>query len=184
MSIFWGYFWFPIAAGIVVGIIVGMIAVRVRIERVRERPHEPDFIPVTKRRRWIALAGGVAASIILAVSWHGPLGAGDRLSTEIETTARNVLDYYEMTQINAQLHHGPLTRRLVLSGKADDFQTSELVRIMGQISGVSSVHWTEQNAGVPLIVEGSAVALLGFLLGMLIAYLRERRRRYNAYWNW
>jgi hypothetical protein len=27
-------------------------------------------------------------------------------------------------------------------------------------------------------------SLLGFLLGLLLAYLVELRRRYNAQWNW
>jgi hypothetical protein len=35
-----------------------------------------------------------------------------------------------------------------------------------------------------LIVEAVAVSLLGFLLGLLVAYVAERRRRYNAQWNW
>jgi hypothetical protein len=35
-----------------------------------------------------------------------------------------------------------------------------------------------------LIVEGMAVALLGFLFGLLVAYLVELRRRYNSQWNW
>jgi hypothetical protein len=37
---------------------------------------------------------------------------------------------------------------------------------------------------VPLIAEGAAVAVLGFLLGLLLAYLVELRRRYNAQYNW
>jgi uncharacterized integral membrane protein len=184
MNTFWSYFWLPLGAGLVIGIIAGMIAVRVKIVRVRERPHEPDLVPVPKHRRIIALAGGVAASIGLAALWHGPLGAADRLSNEVERIAHKVLDDFEMTQITAHLHHGPLTRRLVLSGKADDFQASELVRIRGGISGVSSARWTERHPGPPLIAEGMAAAVLGFLLGLLIAYLRELRRRYNAQWNW
>jgi hypothetical protein len=28
------------------------------------------------------------------------------------------------------------------------------------------------------------VAVLGFLFGLLVAYLVELRRRYNAQWNW
>lgn len=184
MNAFWTYFWPPFAAGLLLGVIAGMVAWRVRIVRHRERPHEPDLVHVSRRTRSMALGGGAAISIGLAVLWHGPLGAADRLSSEVELGARHTLDAWEMTQITAHLHHGPLTRRLVLSGKADDFQTSELMRIMGEIPGVSSARWTERNPGPPLIAEGAAVALLGFLLGLLIAYLRELRRRYNAQWNW
>jgi hypothetical protein len=35
-----------------------------------------------------------------------------------------------------------------------------------------------------LILEGTAVAIVGFLLGLVLAYLVELRRRYNAQWNW
>jgi ABC-type xylose transport system permease subunit len=89
-----------------------------------------------------------------------------------------------MTRVQAHLHRGPLTRRVLLSGPADDFQRSELVRIIGSLPGVSSVRWSASDGGVPLIVEGTAAALLGFLLGLLLAYLIELRRRYNAQWKW
>jgi hypothetical protein len=35
-----------------------------------------------------------------------------------------------------------------------------------------------------LIAEGGIAAILGFLLGLLVAYLMELRRRFNAQWNW
>jgi len=184
LNALWAYFWLPLAAGILCGLVAGMVACRVKIVRHASRPHEPDLVHVPARRRNLALAGGAAAAVALAALWHGPLGAADRLSSAVELSARQMLDYYEMTEISAHLHHGPLTRRLVLSGKADDFQTSELVQIMSRLSGVSSARWTENDPGPPLIAEGVAVALVGFLLGLLIAYLRELRRRYNAQWNW
>jgi hypothetical protein len=89
-----------------------------------------------------------------------------------------------MYQINARLHRGPLTRRLILAGPADDFQSSELVRIMGAVPGVSGARWSEKASGPPLAVEGAAIAVLAFLLGLLLAYLVELRRRFNAQWNW
>jgi hypothetical protein len=48
---------------------------------------------------------------------------------------------------------------------------------------VESTSWSG-GTGVPLILEGALDAVLGFLLGLLVAYLRELRRRYNANWNW
>jgi hypothetical protein len=89
-----------------------------------------------------------------------------------------------MVKVTAHLHRGPLTRRLILAGPADDFQRSELVRITGAIPGFGSVRWSEKGGGPPLILEGAAVAVLGFLFGLLLAYLVELRRRYNAQWNW
>ena len=132
----------------------------------------------------MALLIGVASVIALAGLWHGPFGAADRFSTRVERSAREKLDYYEMTQLTGHLHHGPLTRTLILAGPADDFQTSELVRIMGALPGVSSVRWTASGGGLPLIVEGEIAAVLGFLFGLLLAYLLELRRRYNAQWTW
>ena len=31
---------------------------------------------------------------------------------------------------------------------------------------------------------GAGIALLGFLFGLLLAYLGELHRRHNAQWNW
>ena len=86
--------------------------------------------------------------------------------------------------MTARLHHGPLTRRLILAGPADEFQRSELVQIMGSLPGVSSARWSAEGGGPPLILEGIAIAVLGFLSGLLLAYLVELRRRYNMQWNW
>jgi len=136
-----------------------------------------------RSRRNLALALGTVSSIALAALWHGPMGAADRFSAAVEREAQNALVYYEITEVKAHLHHGPLTRRVMLSGPADDFQRSELARHMGEVPGVASATWSN-GGGIPLIVEGAAVAILGFLLGLLVAYLVELRRRYNAQWNW
>ena len=91
---------------------------------------------------------------------------------------------YEMPKIEAHLHRAPLTRQLVLSGKADDFQTSELARLLSQLPGVTTAQWSESAPGRPLILEGSAAAVIGYIVGCLLAYLFELRRRYNRQWNW
>ena len=166
MSAFWSYFWPALGCGLLFGVIAGAFGFRPRA-----------------RRTLFMVCGGVAA-VAAAALWHGPLGAADRFTAEVQRTARQTLDYYEMTQVQANLHHGPLTRRLVLSGPADDFQSSELVRIMSELPGVSIATWSNKESGVPLIVEGAAMAMLGFLIGLLLAYLVELRRRYNAQWNW
>ena len=166
MSALWAYFWPAFGAGIAVGIIAGAIAFRRR------------------RMRYVSLAIGVVGTIALAALWHGPLGGADRFSAEVERGLQKTLVYYDMTQVTAHLHHGPLTRRVSLSGQADDFQRSELARLMDDVPGVSDTAWSANDGGLPLIVEGSLVAVLGFLFGLLVAYLIELRRRYNAQWNW
>ena len=91
-------------------------------------------------RRTILLAG-FAATIGFTALWHGPLGAGERLAAMSESSARRTLDYYELPLIQAKMQRGPLSRRLVLSGPADDFQRSELVRILDETPGVLEVRW-------------------------------------------
>ena len=166
MNAFWAYFWPPFGAGLAVGIIAGDFAFR--------RP----------ATRYLSLAIGVLATLALVALWHGPAGAADRFSAEVERGIHQTIVYWEIPQVSGHLHHDPLTRRAMLSGPADDFQRRELVIVMDQVPGVESASWSLDGGGTPLIVEGAAVALLGFLFGLLVAYLRELRRRYNAEWKW
>lgn len=163
MTVFWAYFWPVVAAGLLLGVVMGLAAFR--------------------RRRMFLIAIGAALALGATALWHGPLGAADRLAGEVDRTARAVLVDWEMGQVQANLARGPLTRRLMLSGPADDFQRRELVRIMRTIPGVSSATWSN-NRGLPLIVEAALAALVGFLVGLLLAYVAELRRRHNAQWKW
>lgn len=92
------------------------------------------------KRRIIVLLG-LSAVLGFTALWHGPLGAGERLAQQSEAIARRTLDYYELPMIQAKMERGPLTRRLILSGPADDFQRAELVRIMDKVPGVLEVRW-------------------------------------------
>ena len=91
-----------------------------------------------------------------------------------------------MEPVNAVVVRAPLRRSLVLSGPADDFQRSELVRILNDVPGVGEVHWTETSGSfiLPLLAEVELAELISFGLGLLLAYLIELRRRYNAQWSW
>jgi hypothetical protein len=182
MNPLWTYFWPVFAAGLVCGLIAGVVGFRLRI--IRSDGSEPTFVRPPRRRRSFAILGGLAGSIVLAALWHGPLGAANRFTTEVESGARRALNYYEMAKIAPHLHQRPLTRALILSGPADDFQTSELARLLSQLAGVSRAQWTNNSAGAPLIAEAAGVSILGFLFGLLLAYLVELRRRYNAQWTW
>jgi len=166
MNTLWTYFWPIICVGLLAGGLGGLFGFR------------------RKRRRPLIIAALVA--LAAAAAWHGPLGAADRFTTKIERQARQALDHYEMYKVRAHLHRAPLTRQLVFSGPADlnDFQRGELARLFSQLPGVSNVRWTDRGGGVPLIAEAELAAILGFLGGLLIAYLIELRRRYNAQWTW
>lgn len=166
MSTLWAYFWPMLGAGLVIGIVAGAFGFRPR------------------GRRYTALGIGVAATLAAAALWHGPAGGAERFSAEVERGIRKTLAYYEMTEIDAHLQRRPLTRTVVLSGRADEFQRTELGRLVAEVPGVAEASWSKRVRGIPLIAEGAGVALLGFLLGLLVAYLVELRRRYNAQWKW
>jgi hypothetical protein len=91
--------------------------------------------------RTLIFLSGAAATIAASALWHGPLGAGERLATRAEKIARATLDYYEMSAVSARVARHPLSRVIILSGPADDFQRSELLRIMRQVPGVNEVRW-------------------------------------------
>jgi hypothetical protein len=165
MNASWSYFWPPLAAGLVIGAIIGLIAFR-------------------RSKRSLALAVGFAISLALAALWHGPLGAADRFAQIVDRSVRTALVNNEIPEVTGHIHRGPLTRRVLLSGPANDFQRSQLVQIIGSLPGVSRAQWTASPAGLPLILEALALAVLGFLLGLVLAYLVELRRRYNAQWKW
>lgn len=165
MNALWSYFW-PIAAlSLVVGTIAGLIAWR------------------SARRRWTLLAAGAMAMLAAAALWHGPFGGADRLAASAERIARDTLVYYEVPEVRARLQRGPLTRTMLLSGPADDFQRREIARMMSEIPGVSGASWS-RGGRLPLLVEGSVVGLIGFLLGSLLAYAAHLRRRSNSQWRW
>ena len=185
MNTFWDYFWPILGAGLAIGAITGLIGFRSLIVRPRDRV-AGDTLTITHRprRSRISLIAGLAVVLASAALWHGPLGAAERLAATIERQAREALNYYEAPRITAHLHRGPLSRELVFAGPADDFQRSELVRLFGQLPGVHRASWSNKSRWPPLIAEGMAAAVLGFLLGLLVAYVAERRRRYNAQWTW
>lgn len=167
MNAFWAYFWPLFGAGLIVGAIAGSFAYRINPRNWRR----PVLI-------------GIVASLAAAILWHGPLGGADRFANRIDRAANAVLVRYEMTQVHAALHRGPLTRQIILTGPADDFQRSELVRYMNQLPGVESASWSSSGEGIPLILEALAVCLIGFGVGLLLAYLVALRRRHNAQWSW
>jgi hypothetical protein len=55
---------------------------------------------------------------------------------------------------------------------------------MSTLPGVGRATWSPQDRALPLIAEAALTALVGYLLGLLLAYLVALRRRYNAQWKW
>jgi hypothetical protein len=177
MNLFWDLYWPVITAAVVIGVLSGRIAYR-----LPKSGHSPAY----RRKRLVTLVSAGAAILVAALIWHGPVGTGDRFATTVERQTRRVLVDFEMEPVRAVVVRGPLKRSLVLSGPADDFQRSELVRILNDVPGVGEVHWTETRGSfiLPLLAEVELAALISFGLGLLLAYLLELRRRYNAQWSW
>jgi hypothetical protein len=140
------------------------------------------------RRTLIAI--GIAATVAEALLWHGPLGGAERFARNAEAAARATLHSYEMDQIEVRIERGPMKRRLVLSGTADDFQREEIVRIMIVLPGIGGARWSDppqyqtMSWQPPMWLEAIGIALVGFGLGLVLAYLIELRRRANASWRW
>jgi hypothetical protein len=178
MSLLWDLYWPVITASLVIGVIAGAIAFRISGKDINQASN--------RRKRSFALAGGGAAILLLSWAWHAPLGTGDRFARTVERQTRQVLIDFEMEPIHAAVVRGPLRRSLVLAGPADDFQRFELVRILNDVTGVAEVHWTETRGAfvLPMLAEVELAALISFGLGMLLAYLLELRRRFNAQWSW
>jgi hypothetical protein len=68
-------------------------------------------------------------------------GQAKRLAERGRNHCRTTLDYYELPLIQAKCSAVRLSRRLVLSGPADDFQRSELVRILDERRAFFDVRW-------------------------------------------
>ena len=167
MNTFWYYFWPIMAAALVIGAIGGLIGFR--------------------RKKALPFVAAAVLTLGWAALWHGPLGAADRLTRAIEREAGESLNYYELGKtVTAHLHRGPLTRRLILVGGQglNNWQHGETARLFSQVPGVSGATWSNDDAGLPLMLEGALAALLGFLCGLCLAYLLELRRRYNSQWSW
>jgi len=139
--------------------------------------------PLSRGRRWLLVDGALVAAVACSLLWSGPLGGARQFIKRVEGEVHETLVYYEMTQVHARLGRAPLNRQVILEGPADDFQKSELARIIGDLPGVSIATWHYQGAR-PIILEGALASWLGFLLGWLLAYLVEWRRRENAQWSW
>lgn len=131
-------------------------------------------------KRNTALGIGIAATLAAAFLWHGPGGAGERFAGSIDRTMRTTLDHYEMQPVTARLQRGPLTRRLMLDGPADDFQRSEIKRIGLDVPGVSAAHWAGPRSpsfALPMLAEVMLMALACFAIGVVLAYIAALRRR-------
>ena len=171
MELLWTIFW-PMAVGAAaIGAVAGVLFFG-----------RHGVVPTQKRKRLI-LAAGLLLTLLVALLSSGPFGGADRFAATDERRARDTLAYYELAQVQARFERSPLRRRLILSGPADEFQRTELVRILEELPGVSEARWNRKPAflPLPLIVEVSLLASIGYLVGLVLAYVVELRRRSHRY---
>src|SRR4030095_3480913 len=128
MNLLWDLYWPVIVAAAVAGVIAGAIRFR------------------RNKKGRAALAAGLASVIAIAWVWHGPAGAGGRFAAAAEWQTRQVLVDLEIAPVRATVERSPLSRTLVLNGPADDFQRSELVRVLNDVRGIGAVHWVNEPA--------------------------------------
>ena len=57
----------------------------------------------------VALAIGFAATVASALLWHGPGGAADRFASRSDRDVRQMLDYFEMRQVEGRMQRGKVS---------------------------------------------------------------------------
>ena len=130
---------------------------------------------------------GLAAVLTMGWIYHGPLGNGAAYVDGLEAGARRAVASTGLPGISVTLGHDPLSRRATLSGPANDFQREGqgelkgLNDLVGEIEGVSGVHWADEGGGaggIPLLVETLLSLLLPYLVGIGFGWLvfgREKK---------
>lgn len=119
------------------------------------------------------LGVGATATVLVALAWHGPGGAGNRFANGVDSQVRSFLVHYEMPQVNGRMQRSPLARRVVFGGPADDFQRTEIVRIAEEIGGVGEARWNSRRPlfPLPLAIEAVLAALVAFAIGVILAFV-------------
>jgi hypothetical protein len=130
---------------------------------------------------------GLAAALLAAWIWHGPLGNGERLIAGLEAQAREGVARSELPGIRVSVSRDPLARVATLSGPADGLQREGLGSQMGvsdyvrEVSGMASVRWADEPDAarrvMPLLLETLALAALAYFIGLGLGWLLWGRRR-------
>jgi hypothetical protein len=130
---------------------------------------------------------GLAASILFAWLYLGPLGHQQSYIGELEARAGKVVADAEIPGVEVRLARDPPTRTAILSGPADPFQRNGQGRLKGltervdEVDGIARVHWADEpgphERGLPLLVESLIPVVLAFLLGLFVGWVAAVRKR-------
>ncbi len=141
--------------------------------------------------RAVKMLIGLAAALLTAWVWHGPLGRGEAFIGSLERQARASVATAELPGIEVRLGRSPLSRNVILSGQANDLQReglgsqkglSDLVR---DVPGIARVRWADaperERAALPLLAETMILAALAYLFGLAIGWLLWGRPRREGF---
>lgn len=98
---------------------------------------------------WLKMLVGFAAALLAGWLAHGPLGRGEAFIGHLEAQAQAVVRDSELPGVQVRLSRDPLTREVILSGPADDFQREGQGQFPGlndrvrAVPGISGVRWEE-----------------------------------------
>ena len=130
---------------------------------------------------------GLAASILFAWLYLGPLGHGQGYIGALEARAAKVVADAEIPGVEVRLTRDPPARTAILSGPADPFQRNGQGRLKGltqlvdEVDGVARVHWADEpgphERGLPLLVESLIPVVLAYLLGLFVGWVAAVRKR-------
>jgi hypothetical protein len=100
---------------------------------------------------WLKLLIGTAAALASGIISHGPLGRGQAFAGSLEARVNAEIQKAELPGVTARLGHDPLSREVVLTGNANDFQREGMGQLPGindrirAIPGISGLRWDDND---------------------------------------
>ncbi len=97
--------------------------------------------------RWVKVLIGLAAALAAALIHYWPLGGGETFIASLEERAEARLRAVALPGVEVRMKRDPLSRVVILSGPANDFQKEGMGSYPGlndrmrSIPGVSGVEW-------------------------------------------
>jgi len=129
---------------------------------------------------------GLAATVVMGWVYHAPLGNGEAFVGGLEAQARAKVAAAELPGIAVSAARQPMSRTMILSGPADQFQREGMGEMPGltgrveAVEGVAAVRWADEgkgSRGLPLFAELLAGLVPVYLLGLLLGRLLFRPKR-------
>lgn len=135
------------------------------------------------------LLTGLAAALVAGWAWHGPAGQGGAFANKLAGAAQQRVAMTELPAIAVAPERDPLSRRMVVSGPANDLQRDGLGSQWGvkdyaaSIDGVSGVRWDDEEAGftLPLLAEILILCAIAYFVGFGLGKLVFGRRRRTSF---